>query len=104
MSKQLAIEFNRALTKQIEFTNYKSGTLEFLTCKVLGFYCYIDVKESNYPNALRFQTNARKGFKPYPAKQFATMEEAQLEFCKILNSELTSELGIDINFVLKQQS
>ncbi len=103
MSNQLALEFDKVITKQIEFTNYKSGTTEFLTCSILGFYCYIDVKQTTYPNAFKYQTNARKGLKPFIAKEFATMQEAQLEFCKILTAELNEELGIQVKFTLKQQ-
>lgn len=102
MSNQLTIPFGSKIVKEIEFTLYKSGTTEFLNCSVLGFYCYINIKHYTHPNVTKYETNARKGLKPFVAKEFETMQEAQLEFCKILTLEVSAELNTQIEFKLKQ--
>jgi len=99
MSNQLAIPFGSKVVKEIEFTTYKSGSMEFLTCTVLGFYCYINERVALGKRF--YETNARKGLKPFVANEFETMQEAQFEFCKILTLEVSAELNSQIEFKLK---
>jgi hypothetical protein len=97
MSNQLAIPFDKAVTKEIEFTT--DGNL--YRCEFLGFSCWIEGKLDSFGKTTIYELCARKGLKGYGKVFNPSLNALQSEFAAIVSNELTEALGIQIKVILK---